>query len=338
MGVVETPAWSREMLGCVGHHEVFEDIPPDTVVEISRITQDGILEGISDECGELHFRVMDLENAREEISEDSRPLSWLVPLLEAWITTEPGRRPTDPERRIRRIMPEPIRDAVPSRTQVLASTGARSPQLARQPNGAGYLPGLEPPPVVVVPVLPLDVAEVATTGAAAPIVLRLWFGCQMALSLDRRAGDNEVLLFTLREVRDWLWPNSWNRRRDLPRLIEGLRNLATMGIIWARREWILVRPILIPTMDTRLDDYLLVEVTALPGSDRGPMIDTKALWGLGAKGAVPLANVDTASLSLGQRQAQERRASHPRHQTRGTERPRWGDSQQERGASADKGR
>ena len=46
---------------CVDHYEVLDEIPPDNVVEISRITKDGILEGISDECGELHFRVMDLE-------------------------------------------------------------------------------------------------------------------------------------------------------------------------------------------------------------------------------------------------------------------------------------
>ena len=73
----------------------------------------------------------------------------------------------------------------------------------------------------------------------------------------------------------------------MPRLIEGFRELATMGIAWDRREWLLVRPILIPTMDTMLDDYLLVEATALPGSDRGPLIDIQALWKLGAKGGVP---------------------------------------------------
>ena len=286
MRVVETTELSWDMLGHVGHHAVFEDIPHDNVVEITRITKDGILKGISDELGELHLRVMELENARDEISEESRPLSFLLPLLQAWIT-EPGRRPRVPEGRSRRILPEPLRQAVSTKPQLPASTGARLGQLGRQTNGIGYLPGLEPPPGVVVPVLPLQVGQVSSTGAGAPITPRLWFGCQMAVSLDRRTGDNQVLQFTLREVRDWLWPNGWNRGRDLPRLIEGFRNLATMGIVWERREWLLVRPISIPTENTRLDDYLLLEATALPGSDRGPLIDTQVLWKLGAKGGVP---------------------------------------------------
>ena len=287
MGIVETPEIPRGLLGDWDHYAVLDEIPPGNFVEMIRITKDGILEGISDELGELQFSVIELEDARNQIPRESRPLSFLRSLLEAWITTEPGRRPTDPERRIRQIMPEPVHDAVPSRTQVPASTGARLGQLGRQTNGIGYLPGLEPPPGVVVPVLPLQVGQVSSTGAGAPITPRLWFGCQMALSLDRRTGDNQVLPFTLREVRDWLWPNGWNRGRDLPRLIEGFRNLATMGIVWERREWLLVRPISIPTENIRLDDYLLVEATALPGSDRGPLIDTQVLWKLGAKGGVP---------------------------------------------------
>ena len=286
MGVVDTPEYPRELLGYWDHHAVLEEIPDDNVVEISRITEDGILEGTSDNLDEFRYSVTDLEDARNQIPEECRPQSLLVPLLQGWMP-ELRRRPMVPERRITRILPEPVRDAVSTKTQLPVSTGVRFPKLGRHPDGAGYLPGLEPPAGVVVPGLPLEVAEASTTGAGAPITPRLWFGCQMALSLDRRTGENEVLAFTLRDVRDWLWPNGWNKKRDLPRLIEGLRNLSTMGIVWERREWLLVRPIAIPTMDAKLDDSLLVDVTALPGSDRGPMIDTKALWGLGAKGAVP---------------------------------------------------
>ena len=60
-----------------------------------------------------------------------------------------------------------------------------------------------------------------------------------------------------------------------------------MGIIWNRGEWLLVRPVKPPILETRLDDYLIVDVTGLPGSDRGPMIDTQRLWRLGATAGAP---------------------------------------------------
>ena len=286
MGIVEIPEIPSELVGYYDHYEVLDDIPSDQFVEIVQITRDGILEGRSENLDQFQVPVTNLEVVRIQIPEESRRNSFLVPLLEGWMT-EPGRRPAVPERRSRRILPAPVLHAVSTKAQLPAPIGPRFSQLGRKANGAAYLPGLEPPPLVEVPVLPLQVGQVSAAGAGAPISSRLWFGCQMALPVDHRTGENVVLTFTLREIRDWLWPNGWNRSRDLPRLIEGLRNLATMGIVWERREWLLVRPILIPTMDTMLDDYLLVEVTALPGSDRGPMIDTKALWALGAKGAVP---------------------------------------------------
>ena len=96
--------------------------------------------------------------------------------------------------------------------------------------------------------------------------------------LNHRTGEEVRLLCNLRDVCTWLWPNGWNRGRDLPRLREGLRNLYQLGIIWNRGEWLLVRPVKLPILETRLDDYLIVDVTGLPGSDRGPMIDTQRLW------------------------------------------------------------
>ena len=179
MGVVETPGYPREFLGYWDHHAVLEVIPDDNVVEISRITEDGILEGTSDNLDEFSYSVTDLEDARNQIPEECRPKSLLVPLLQGWMP-ELRRRPIVPERRSRRILPEPVRQAVSTKPQLPASTGARLGQLGRQTNGIEYLPDLEPPPGVVVPVLPLQVGQVSSTGAGAPITPRLWFGCQMA--------------------------------------------------------------------------------------------------------------------------------------------------------------
>ena len=59
-----------------------------------------------------------------------------------------------------------------------------------------------------------------------------------------------------------------------------------MGIVYDRAEWLLVRPVKLPTEETRLGDELLIDVTALPDSGRGAMIDTVRLWELGVKSGV----------------------------------------------------
>ena len=286
MGVVKTPECPRDLLEYLDDYELLEQIPDEHFVYITQITKDGVLEGESMESDELRFSVLELENFRNEVPVKSRPKSLLVPLMGAWVK-HPELRPVTPERRQKRIMPEPIRHALPSQTALPMPAGEGLASLGQQSSTTAYLPGLGPSPGSVVPVLPLRVAEISTAGPGAPIPSRLWFGCQMALSIGCRTSDNETLPLTLREISGWLWPNGWNRRRDLPRLIQGLRDLVTMGIVWERREWLLVRPLLVPTLETQLDDYLLVEVTSLPGSGRGAMIDTKPLWELGAKGAVP---------------------------------------------------
>jgi hypothetical protein len=290
MGVVETPGLPKEVkewLEDLDDGALLELIPDRKFIVISRITTDGILEGESLESEEFRLSVLELENTRRQIFSKYLALnSFLVPLMEAWVK-HPELRSVEPERRQRRIMPEPIRYAVPSVAALPIPTGSELPEFGQQPPGTAYLPGLEPPPGVVVPVLPLQVAKVSTAGAGAPITPRLWFGFQIALPLNRRTGEEVRLLFTLRDVCTWLWPNGWNRGRDLPRLREGLRNLYQLGIIWNRGEWLLVRPVRLPILETRLDDYLIVDVTGLPGSDRGPMIDTQRLWRLGATAGAP---------------------------------------------------
>ena len=60
-----------------------------------------------------------------------------------------------------------------------------------------------------------------------------------------------------------------------------------MGIIHERMEWLLVRPVNLPTAETHLDDHIRIDVTSLPGSDHGPMIDTVRLWQLGVRAGAP---------------------------------------------------
>ena len=205
----------------------------------------------------------------------------LAPLIWAWL-----RRYATPEHRRDQIAPESLRHARVTQASLPMAPGDGLPRLGRQEGHQASLPGMEPPTATVVPALPLPVAMEHTAGPGGHIASRLWFGFQMALPLDLRTSSDVRMKFTLRDIRDWLWPHGWRRGVHLPMLQKGLRDLYQLGIVYDRAEWLLVRPVTLPTGDTRLDDILLVDVTALPGSDRGPMVDTVRLWQLGVQSAV----------------------------------------------------
>ena len=276
----------KDLVAKLSDDDFFEHFPEDSYIYIHAITRHGVLKGHWTEDVEESLDILALEKARNRLSPNCRPHSFLVPLMEAWVA-HPELRPIDIEKRRSKILSEPIRYAIPTQAALPMPTGTALPDLGRQPLRTSYLPGLEPPPGVVVPVLPLQVAKVSTAGQGGPITPRLWYGCQMTLPLNRRTGEEVRLPLTVREVCSWLWPNGWNRGRDLPRLREGLRDLYQLGVFWDHAEWLLVRPVKLPTMETPLDDHILVDVTALPGSDRGPLIDTQRLWQLGVMAGAP---------------------------------------------------
>ena len=217
------------------------------------------------------------------LDEGKRPPFPVSTILRAW---KDRPTPVDPERRPTKILAEPLRYARPTQG-ILPIKGLDVPVLGQQPGRQAALPGLEQTPGAVVPVLPLHIAEYSKAGSGAAITPRLWFGFQMALPREIRDGREARLNFTLRELVSWLWPNGWERRHDLPRLAQGLHDLNQLGIVYERVKWLLVRPVKTPTWETRLDDSLRVDVTSLPGSDRGPMIDTVRLWQLGTRAGVP---------------------------------------------------
>ena len=203
-----------------------------------------------------------------------------TPVLRAWLDSQP----VDPERRPDKIAPSAFRAARPTQAKMDIKAPPLGPQPAPVPT---HLPGFEPPLGAVIPVLPLTVAQEGTAGKSAAITPRLWWGAQMALPIDLRTGGNVPLRFTLQEIVDWLWPNGWARSRHLAMLHDGMRNLYRMGVEYDRREWLLVRPVALPTSATQLRDELIIEVTALPNSGNGPMVNTQKLWQLGTRGDPP---------------------------------------------------
>ena len=149
------------------------------------------------------------------------------------------------------------------------------------------LPGLVPPPSALVPVLPLSLHDLAggprgDRGRGAPVAQRLFF--EVLLSVGRRGripGRPATLSVPLRELIAWIWPNGWQRNRDLPKLQRALLELDGLRVRYERRLWRLVGVTALPEARTALDDAIMFRVEHLPGSDHGPLINRVALRHLG---------------------------------------------------------
>ena len=185
------------------------------------------------------YRIAGLAHGWLRLDDDDKRLPFPVStILRAW---KERPMPIDPERRPTKILAESLRYARPTQG-ILPLKGLDVPALGQQSGRQAALPGFEQPPGAVVPVLPLPVAEFSKSGRGAPITARLWFGFQMALPRELRDSREKRLEFTLREISEWLWPNGWERGRDLPRLAQGLHDLNQLGIVYDRVKWLLVRP------------------------------------------------------------------------------------------------
>ena len=209
-----------------------------------------------------------------------------------------------PDRRPKTILPQSFRGAryeKVSGDQLPFSLDLTTPLGAQQ----DYLPGLEPAPSVLVPVLPLrlydlaahhhsDVRDVAYKDGApksrrgAPIAQRMFFEILMSVDrLDRVPGRTVRLEVTYRELMAWIWPSLLERRWNfdhhlLLSILPALLELDAMRIEWQRQLWRLVSVLTLPTAATRFDDVAVFRVELLPGSEHGPMIDRLALrqWGV----------------------------------------------------------
>ena len=195
-----------------------------------------------------------------------------------------------PDRRLTAILPQSFRGAryeEISDEQLPSSLDLETPMGAQQ----DYLPGLEPSPSVLVPVLPLrlyDLAGGRKSRRGAPVAQRLFFETLMSVDrLDRVSGRTVLIQVPYRELMAWIWPGMrdrrWNRDHHLLVTIRSaLLELDAMRIEWERQLWRLVSVVTLPTAATRFDDAAMFRVELLPGSDHGPIIDRLALrqWGV----------------------------------------------------------
>ena len=195
-----------------------------------------------------------------------------------------------PDRRPKAILPQSLRGArceEVSNDQLPFLLDLTTPMGAQQ----DYLRGLEPPPSVLVPVLPLrlyDLAGGPKSGRIAPVAQRMFFEILMSVDrVDRGPGKTVLIEVPYRELMAWIWPNllerKWNLDHHLLLTIHSaLLELDAMRIEWERQLWRLVSVLALPTAATRFDDEAVFRVELLPGSDHGPMTDRRALrqWGV----------------------------------------------------------
>ena len=129
---------------------------------------------------------------------------------------------------------------------------------------------------------------VMTQGRGAALDLRLTVESLLSIDLDDRELNRRLnLAFTVRELRDGLFPNGWERRRDWPRVREALLRSNLRGIPIDERgsTWHPLHVYLLPSLySMMLDDKILIEVRSPPpGSKSGPIIDRPVLWPLGVE-------------------------------------------------------
>ena len=201
----------------------------------------------------------------------------LAPIIEAWIADQIPK--AKPEHRKTQIAPSFLKESRLVKSETLLPIGQLHTQAPQTP----MLPGFEPEGSALVPALPLDIYSTGTgSGRGAPIDERIWINALIALPYGQRVPNRShrtvELKTTLRDIRDWLYPNGWTRTRQLPLIIEALHCVHNKRILYQRRRWSLVQVIAMPDLTTKLDDplpFYVILPDGVPGN--GPMIDVETM-------------------------------------------------------------
>ena len=120
-------------------------------------------------------------------------------------------------------------------------------------------------------------APVTTRGPGAPHELAVLVESMLSVRPEDRRREIVRLAVSVRELRDGIWPNGWQRGRDWPQLREVLHNLNSRYVPWGRGgRWypLILRGL--PEGDD-LDDLILLDLALPPGSNEGTPIDRRRL-------------------------------------------------------------
>lgn len=122
-----------------------------------------------------------------------------------------------------------------------------------------------------------------TKGTGAPLPLRLFFSALLSAPLQE--GRTVDLPLTVRDLVADLWPNGWQRGRDMPKLRDALRRIDSARVRFRNADWRLVGVTAMPAPLAGLDDPVVLSVHIPAGAGRGPLILRRLLFALGVRSA-----------------------------------------------------
>ena len=147
------------------------------------------------------------------------------------------------------------------------------------------LPAPEGPRVSLLEIADVRGGPIMARGRGAPLDLRLLVGATILTPHHARPARGRLAV-TVRELRDFCFPNGWERRRHWP---------AIRRALWKARDYVipdagggLWLPFALrrdPGTDASLEDLVLIDVELPPGSAHGPVIDRRELAQIGVASA-----------------------------------------------------
>ena len=123
-------------------------------------------------------------------------------------------------------------------------------------------------------------------GRGAALDLRLVVETTLSVDPADRMLPTLALPFTVKELRNALFPNGWREKRDWPRVRDALLRAHTRSIPIDERgsQWFPLAIRQLPSETSmRLDDQIIIEVALPPGSKTGPIINRRELRQLGVQ-------------------------------------------------------
>ena len=174
--------------------------------------------------------------------------------------------------------------------------------------------GREGPRVAMLELADARGGPIMARGRGAPLDQRLFVAACVMTPLTIREAQ-EPLVTTVRELRDFCFPNGWRRGRDWPALRSALVRLRDYAIPWivgtTAGGWWPVALRFAPGLDAQLDDQVILDVRIPPGSGDGPVIAQPDLVQLGVSSG-PRFRAYIAVHSVAWRPGRTRRP-HPRN-------------------------
>ena len=210
-----------------------------------------------------------VDAAWRELPEETDVAHPVAPLVRAW--QQRPRKVRAETRRDRRVLPTVTVREHPEREAGMLFGGLHEERRVVAPE----LPLWDEAAAVnVVPLLDLlDAAglPVIADSRAAPLPSRLFVRVLVSVRpRDRRLSTVRIAL-KLRELRDGLFPNGWQRHRDWPRLCHALLHVRDYSIHDGRGRWFPLALRYLPD-NPRFDDLIVFDVAFPPGARGGATV------------------------------------------------------------------